>query len=62
MFFKNGKDFEKVFYESSGQLSKIYECKIVIVFLSISKNMCIGCTKEPSHEMVLLSTHIICFE
>ena len=32
----------------------------MIIFLSISLNMCFGCLKEPSHR-VLLSTHNICF-
>ena len=32
-----------------GQLSKIFERKIVIIFLSISLNLCFGCSKEPSH-------------
>ena len=31
------------------QLSKISERKIMIIFLSISLNMCLGCSKEPSH-------------
>ena len=43
------------------QLRKNDLRKIVIIFLSISLNMCYGCSKEPSHEMVLLSTHNICF-
>ena len=29
--------------------SKKVECRIAIVFLSISLNMCFGCSKEPSH-------------
>ena len=29
--------------------TKIVECKIVIIFLSISCNMCFGCSKESSH-------------
>ena len=32
-----------------GQLSKIVEGIITIIFLSISLNMCFGCSKEPSH-------------
>ena len=30
-------------------MSKIFDHKIVIIFLSISLNMCFGCSKEPSH-------------
>ena len=33
---------------SLGQLSKNFQRKIVIIFLSISLNMCFGCSKEPS--------------
>ena len=29
--------------------SKNYAHKIAIIFLSISLNMCFGCSKEPSH-------------
>ena len=29
--------------------SKIFECKIAIIFFSINVNMCFGCSKEPSH-------------
>ena len=32
-----------------GQLSKIFQRKIAIIFLSISLNMCFGCSKEQSH-------------
>ena len=33
-----------------GPVKQIYKCKIVIIiFLSISLNMCFGCSKEPSH-------------
>ena len=34
---------------SKGQLSKNNLRKIVIIFLTISLNMCFGCSKEPSH-------------
>ena len=30
-------------------VSKMFESIIVIIFLSISLNMCFGCSKEPSH-------------
>ena len=30
-------------------LSNIFERKNAIIFLSISLNMCFGCSKEPSH-------------
>ena len=35
---------------SYGQLSKNNLLKIAIIFLSISLNMCFGCSKEPSHQ------------
>ena len=28
---------------------KLFVCKIVNIFLSISLNVCFGCSKEPSH-------------
>ena len=31
------------------EINKIFERKIVNIFLSISFNICFGCTKEPSH-------------
>ena len=31
------------------QLSKIFECKIVNIFLPIILSICFGCSKEPSH-------------
>ena len=34
----------------AGQLSKNNLRKIVIIFLSISLNLCYGCSKEPSHK------------
>ena len=34
---------------AQGQSSKKFECKIGIIFLSISKNLCFGCSKESSH-------------
>ena len=34
---------------SIGPVNQIFERKIVIIFLSISLNMCFGCSKEPSH-------------
>ena len=30
-------------------LSKIYERKIVIIFLPSNLNICFGCSKEPNH-------------
>ena len=49
-----------------GQLSKNFQRKIVIIFLSIKLNTCFGYSKEPSQqnhliETVLLSNHNICF-
>ena len=32
-----------------GVAKKIHEGKIVIIFLSISLNICFRCSKEPSH-------------
>ena len=34
---------------TKGQLIKIFQHKIAIIFLSISLNMCFGCSNEPSH-------------
>ena len=34
---------------AKGQLSKNNLRKIAIIFLSISLNVCFGCSKEPSH-------------
>ena len=34
---------------SKSQLSKNNLLKIAIIFLSISLNMCLGCSKKPSH-------------
>ena len=31
------------------QIRKLFERKIVIIFLLINLNMCFGCSKEPSH-------------
>ena len=31
------------------QRSKFFECKIAIISLPISLNMCFGCSKEPPH-------------
>ena len=36
-------------YITQDQLSKIFERKFDIIFLSISLNMCFGYSKEPSH-------------
>ena len=46
------------------QISKLFERKVVIIFLSTCLNMCFECSKEPSYiETVLLSTpqHIFWF-
>ena len=43
------------------QIRKFYELKIVIIFLPINLNMCLGAQKNHLIEMVLLSTHNICF-
>ena len=32
-----------------GEINNIFESKIMIIFLSITYNMCFGCSKEPSH-------------
>ena len=39
-----------LFYRSS--LANFFVPKFVIIFLSISLNMCFGCSKEPSHREV----------
>ena len=43
------KAVKKVSRVIKGQLSKNNLHKIGIIFLSISLNMCFGCSKEPSH-------------
>ena len=40
---------------------KFYARKIVIIFLPINLNMCLGAQKNHLIESVLLSTHNICF-
>ena len=35
--------------------------KMFFIFLSISLNMCFGCSKEPSHRDGSFDTHNICF-
>ena len=42
---------------STGLDNKNFQCKIANIFLPINFNICFGCSKE----MVLLSTHNICF-
>ena len=32
-----------------GSAKQVFEPKIVIIFLSISSDICFGCSKEPSH-------------
>ena len=36
-------------YDHRASLAKIFERKITIILLSVSLNMCFGCSKEPSH-------------
>ena len=48
-------------YMIIGQSIKISERISVNIFLSISFHICFGCSKERIIEMVLLSTHNICF-
>ena len=43
---KDEEDIES--QEDQGQCKR-FECKIVNIFLSISFNICFGCSKEPSH-------------
>ena len=43
-------------------MNKIFEHKIVNIFLPISFNMCFECSKNRLVEMALLSTHNICFD
>ena len=38
-----------------------FECKFVIIFLTINLNMWFGAQKNRLNEMVLLNTHNICF-
>ena len=42
-------------------MNKIFEHKIVNIFLPINLNICFGCSKKRLIEMVLLNTHNICF-
>ena len=42
------------------KINKNFEHKIVNTFLPISFNICFGCSKEPPHLDVFLSTHSIC--
>ena len=42
------------------QIWKLFESKIVTIFLLINLNMCFGCSKNRLIETVLLSTHNIC--
>ena len=42
------------------KINKIFEHKIVNIFLPISFNMCFGCKNIHLIETVLLSTHYIC--
>ena len=39
----------QIYERSIVPVKQIKMCKIVIIFLSISLNMCFGCSKEPSH-------------
>ena len=42
-------------------LTKTFKHKIVNIFFSISLNICFECSKETSHETVLLRFHNNCF-
>ena len=44
-----------------GPDNEIYLRKILIIFLPINLNMCLGAQKNRLNETVLLSTHNICF-
>ena len=44
-----------------GPVKQKNQSKIAIIFLSITLNMCFGYSKDRLTEMVLLSTHNICF-
>ena len=46
MYLLASKESDK--QETQSQLSKIFQRKIAIIFLSIILNMCFGCSKEPS--------------
>ena len=51
----------KYFTQYNGQFDKFFRRKIVIIYRSISLNMCFGAQKNLLIETVLLSTHNICF-
>ena len=51
---------ESSFYHRS-RLVHFFQRKILNVFLSISFNICFGCSKNRLFQTVLLSTHNICF-
>ena len=40
---------EKFLMFSQVKINKIFECKIINIFLPISFNICFGCSKERSH-------------
>ena len=44
-----------------GPVKQTFQRKILIIFLSISLNMCLGAQKNRRNETVPLSTHHICF-
>ena len=41
--------------------NEILLCKLLIIFLPINSNMCLGAEGDRLIETVLLSTHTICF-
>ena len=45
----NSIKFHKDQVNTYGQLSIFFRRKIANIYLSISLNMCFGCSKEPSH-------------
>ena len=48
-------------YNDIGPVKKKKLCKIVIIFLSVSLNICFGCSKEPSHRDGSFEYPNICF-
>ena len=41
--------FYHISHENIGTVKQFFERKIAIILVSISLNMCFGCSKEPSH-------------
>ena len=47
--YQRQKEINQQYRENKGQDEQKFWCKIVNIFFSISLNICVGCSKEPSH-------------